>query len=54
VTRLDEVINRLRELPEEEQEVAAMAIFAYITNDDRNDQLIPEETASAPYAQVES
>jgi hypothetical protein len=51
---LEEAINRLRELPEEEQDAAAMAVFAYLTADDRYDQLIPDETAGAPRVQIES
>jgi hypothetical protein len=51
---LEEAISRLRELPEEEQEAAAMAVFAYLTGDDRCDQLILDETAGAPRMQVES
>jgi hypothetical protein len=37
--KLEEAISRLRELPEEEQDAAAMAVFAYITSDDRNDPM---------------
>jgi len=32
---LDEAIERLRELPEEDQDAAAAAIFAYISSDER-------------------
>jgi hypothetical protein len=50
---LEEAIERLRELPEQEQHAAAMAVFAYLTADDRNDQLIADENAGAPRMQVE-
>jgi len=36
---LEEAISRLRELPEEEQDAAAMVIFAYISSDERNEPL---------------
>lgn len=38
---LDEAINQLRELPEEEQDAAADALFAYIASDERQYSLEP-------------
>lgn len=38
---LDEAIEQLRELPEEEQDAAADALFAYITSDERQYRLEP-------------
>jgi hypothetical protein len=42
---LDEAIDQLRELPDEEQDAAADAIFAYISNDDRVYGLLPDQVA---------
>jgi hypothetical protein len=44
---LEEAIESLRELPEEEQDAAAAAIFAYISNDERHD-LLSTELAGRP------
>jgi len=44
---LEEAIERLLELPEEEQDAAATAIFAYICNDDRNETLSVDEAKRA-------
>jgi hypothetical protein len=41
--RLDEVIETLRDLPEDEQDAAASALFAYISSDDRQYQLRPDQ-----------
>jgi hypothetical protein len=38
---LDEAIETLRELPEEEQDAAADALFAYISSDERQHRLLP-------------
>jgi hypothetical protein len=45
---LEEAINRLRELPEEEQDAAAFAVFAYLTADDRNEPTNVDDTETAP------
>ena len=42
---LDEAIDQLRELPDEEQDAAADALFAYIANDDRVYSLRPDQVA---------
>ena len=42
---LEEAINELRNLPEEEQDAAADALFAYITSDQRQYQLRPDQVA---------
>jgi len=42
---LEEAIDRLRELPEEEQDAAADALFAYISSDDRHYTLRPDQAA---------
>jgi hypothetical protein len=42
---LDQAIDQLRELPEEEQDAAADALFAYIANDDRVYSLRPDQVA---------
>jgi hypothetical protein len=39
---LDEAIETLRDLPEEEQDAAADALFAYISSDEREYRLHPE------------
>jgi hypothetical protein len=38
---LDEAIEQLRELPEDEQDAAADALFAYIASDERQYRLAP-------------
>lgn len=38
---LEEAIEQLRELPEDEQNAAAEALFAYIASDERQYQLEP-------------
>jgi hypothetical protein len=38
---LDEAIEHLRELPEDEQDAAADALFAYIASDERQYRLLP-------------
>jgi hypothetical protein len=40
--RLDEAIETLRDLPDDEQDAAASALFACISSDDRQYQLRPE------------
>ena len=40
--RLDEAIETLRDLPDDEQDAAASALFAYISSDDREYQLLPD------------
>jgi hypothetical protein len=40
---LEEAIETLRDLSEEEQDAAANALFAYISNDDRQYQLRPDQ-----------
>ena len=40
---LDEAIEQLRELPEEEQDAAADALFAYIASDERQYKLLPRQ-----------
>ena len=42
---LDEAIQQLRDLPEEEQDAAADALFAYISSDERQYVLRPEQAA---------
>jgi hypothetical protein len=42
---LDEAIDQLRELPDEEQDAAADALFAYMSNDDRVYSLRPDQVA---------
>lgn len=42
---LEEAIEQLRDLPEEEQDAAADALFAYISSDDRQYSLRPEQAA---------
>jgi hypothetical protein len=39
--RLDEAIETLRDLPEDEQDAAASALFAYISSDDRRTNCVP-------------
>jgi hypothetical protein len=41
--RLDEAIETLRDLPEDEQDAAASALLAYISSDDRQYQLRPDQ-----------
>ncbi|UPJ50375.1 hypothetical protein IVB30_02780 [Bradyrhizobium sp. 200] len=40
---LDEAIEQLRELPEDEQDAAADALFAYIASDERQYRLQPRQ-----------
>jgi hypothetical protein len=40
--RLDEAIETLRDLPDDEQDAAPSALFAYISSDDREYQLRPD------------
>ena len=40
---LDEAIETLRDLPEDEQDAAADALFAYISSDEREYRLHPEQ-----------
>lgn len=42
---LEEAIEQLRELPEEQQDAAADALFAYIASDERDYVLRPEQVA---------
>jgi len=48
---LEEAINRLRELPEEERDAAAMALFTYLTADDRSEVMNVDDTKMAPPTQ---
>jgi hypothetical protein len=40
---LEEAIGQLRELPEDEQDAAADAVFAYVSSDDRQYHLLPHQ-----------
>jgi len=40
---LDEAIETLRDLPEEDQDAAAEVLFAYISNDERQYRLLPNQ-----------
>lgn len=42
-TLLDEAIEQLRDLPEEEQDSAAEALFAFIASDERQYRLLPHQ-----------
>ena len=42
---LEEAIEQLRDLPEEEQDAAADALFAYISSDERHYALRPDQVA---------
>lgn len=42
---LEQAIEQLRDLPEEEQDAAADALFAYISSDERQYSLRPEQVA---------
>jgi len=42
---LEEAINELRNLPEDEQDAAADAMFTYITSDERQYRLTPSQVA---------
>jgi hypothetical protein len=42
---LEEAINALRELPEDEQDAAADALFVYISSDEGQYQLRPDQVA---------
>jgi hypothetical protein len=44
---LEEAIKTLRELPEDEQDAAADAVFVYISSDDRHHRLIEDSPASS-------
>jgi hypothetical protein len=43
--RLDEAITRLRELPEERQQAAAVLILDFLERDDEDVELSPEQIA---------
>jgi hypothetical protein len=40
---LEEAIDHLRDLPEDEQDGAAEALFAFISSDERQYQLLPHQ-----------
>jgi hypothetical protein len=40
---LDQAIEQLRDLPEEEQNAAADAVFAYVSSDERQYHLRPDQ-----------
>jgi len=42
---LEQAIEQIRELPAEQQDAAADALFAYISNDDRHYALSPDQVA---------
>jgi hypothetical protein len=42
---LEQAINELRNLPEDEQDAAADALFAYIARDERQYRLRPDQVA---------
>jgi hypothetical protein len=42
---LDEAIEHLRDLPEEEQDSAAEALFAFISSDEREYRLLPHQVS---------
>jgi hypothetical protein len=42
---LEEAINELRNIPEDEQDAAADALFAYIARDERQYRLQPDQVA---------
>ena len=42
---LEEAINALRDLPEDEQDAAADALFAYMSSDERHYRLLPDQVA---------
>jgi hypothetical protein len=42
---LEEAINALRDLPEDEQDAAADALFVYISSDERQYRLRPDQVA---------
>jgi len=42
---LDEAIEHLRDLPEEEQDSAAEALFAFISSDERQYRLLPQQVS---------
>jgi hypothetical protein len=42
---LDEAIEHLRDLPEEEQDSAAEALFAFIFSDERQYRLLPQQVS---------
>lgn len=42
---LDEAIEHLRDLPEDEQDSAAEALFAFISSDERQYRLLPHQVS---------
>lgn len=42
---LEEAIEHLRDLPEEEQDSAAEALFAFISSDERQYRLLPHQVS---------
>jgi hypothetical protein len=44
---LEDAIERLRDLPEDEQDDAAEALFAFISSDERQYRLAPHQIAEA-------
>jgi hypothetical protein len=42
---LEEAIEHLRDLPEEEQDSAAEALFAFISSDERQYRLLPHQAS---------
>jgi hypothetical protein len=44
-TLLEEAIEQLRALPEEEQDSAAEALFAFIASDERQYRLLPHQVS---------
>jgi hypothetical protein len=42
---LEEAINALRDLPEDKQDAAADALFAYMSSDERQYRLRPDQVA---------
>jgi len=48
---LKEAIVRLRELPEDDQDAAAAAIFAYISSDDRDERFSSDGGMRTPLGQ---
>ncbi len=42
---LDQAIDQLRDLPDDEQDAAAEALFAYISSEEREYQLAPHQIA---------
>jgi hypothetical protein len=50
-TLLDEAIEQLRDLPEEEQDSAAEALFAFISSDERQYRLLPHQVSEVQRVQ---